>query len=150
MSDLRDLYQEVVIDHGRRPRNFHALDPHSHHADGFNPLCGDKMSLYLQVNNEDIIEDVGFTGSGCAISMASASLLSEELKGKTTAQAQAIFDEFHNLLTQDDTLPDSDTLGKLAVLAGVRDYPTRVKCATLSGHTLRAALRGDEQPVSTE
>lgn len=150
MSDLRDLYQEVVIDHGRRPRNFRALEPHSHHADGFNPLCGDKMSLYLQINADKVIEEVGFTGSGCAISMASASLLSETLKGKTTDEAEALFDAFHAMLTQQDVLPDTEQLGKLAVLAGVREYPTRVKCATLSGHTLRAALRGEAQPVSTE
>ncbi|MDX1496745.1 MAG: SUF system NifU family Fe-S cluster assembly protein [Salinisphaeraceae bacterium] len=150
MSDLRDLYQEVVIDHGRRPRNFHELDPHSHQADGFNPLCGDKMRLFLLVGSDNVIKDVSFTGSGCAISMASASLLSEELKGKTTDEAQALFDAFHRMLTQDDVLPDTDALGKLAVLAGVREYPTRVKCATLSGHTLRAALRGDEQPATTE
>ena len=150
MSDLRDLYQEVVIDHGRRPRNFHELDPHSHQADGFNPLCGDKMRLFLLVGSDNVIKEVSFTGSGCAISMASASLLSEELKGKTTDEAQALFDAFHRMLTQDDVLPDTDALGKLAVLAGVREYPTRVKCATLSGHTLRAALRGDEQPATTE
>ena len=150
MSDLRDLYQEVVIDHGRRPRNFHALDPHSHHADGFNPLCGDKMSLYLQINADHIIEDIGFTGSGCAISMAAASLLTEQLKGKSEAQAQALFDAFHAMLTQDEALPDLDMLDKLAVLQGVREYPTRVKCATLAGHTLRAALKRDDQPASTE
>ena len=150
MSDLRDLYQEVVIDHGRRPRNFHALDPHSHHADGFNPLCGDKLSLYLQVSADNVIEDVSFTGSGCAISMAAASLLTEQLKGKTTDEGQALFDAFHSMLTQDDALPDFDQLDKLAVLAGVREYPTRVKCATLAGHTLRAALNREEQPVKTE
>lgn len=150
MSDLRDLYQEVVIDHGRRPRNFHVLDPHSHHADGFNPLCGDKMSLYLQVNAEQVIEDAGFTGSGCAISMASASLLTEQLKGKTVAQGQALFDAFHSMLTDDDALPDLEQLDKLAVLSGVREYPTRVKCATLAGHTLRAALNREDQPASTE
>ncbi len=150
MSDLRDLYQEVVIDHGRRPRNFHALDPHSHYADGFNPLCGDKMTLYLQINDDNVIEDVSFTGSGCAISMASASLLTEQLKGKTVAEGQALFDAFHAMLTDDDALPDMEQLDKLAVLEGVREYPTRVKCATLAGHTLRAALNREDQPVSTE
>lgn len=150
MSDLRDLYQEVVVDHGRRPRNFHALEPCSHQAEGFNPLCGDQMRLYLSVNKQNVIEDAGFTGSGCAISMASASLLTEQLKGKTTKDAQALFDRFHAMLTQDSSLPDMEALGKLAVLSGVREYPTRVKCATLAGHTLRAALNCEEQPVSTE
>ena len=150
MSDLRDLYQEVVIDHGRRPRNFHKLDPHSHYADGFNPLCGDKMSLYLQINADNVIEDVSFTGSGCAISMASASLLTEQLKGKTTDEGHTLFDAFHHMLTQDGALPDFDLLDKLGVLAGVREYPTRIKCATLAGHTLRAALNREDQPASTE
>lgn len=150
MSDLRDLYQEVVIDHGRRPRNFHPLDPHSHEAKGFNPLCGDQMALYMQVNDQEIIEDISFTGSGCAISMAAASLLTETLKGKTTTEAEHIFDAFHQMLTQADKLPDTELLGKLAVLSGVREYPTRVKCATLAGHTLKAALGNSETPVSTE
>ncbi len=150
MSDLRDLYQEVVIDHGRRPRNFHVIEPHTHHADGFNPLCGDKMSLYLQINSDDVIEDAGFTGSGCAISMAAASLLTEQLKGKSKTQAGALFESFHSMLTRDDELPDLEQLDKLAVLAGVREYPTRVKCATLAGHTLIAALKRSDQPVSTE
>lgn len=150
MSDLRDLYQEVVIDHGRRPRNFTALEPHTHHAEGFNPLCGDQMKLYLMIDAGGVIADAGFTGSGCAISMASASLFTEQLKGKTVAQARDLFDRFHAMLTQEDALPDLDGLGKLAVLAGVREYPTRVKCATLAGHTLRAALEHADQPVSTE
>ncbi len=150
MSDLRDLYQEVVIDHGRRPRNFRELEPHNHEAKGFNPLCGDQMSLYMQINDEQVIEDISFTGSGCAISTAAASLMTETLKGKTTAEAENLFEAFHAMLTQQDSLPDTDTLGKLAVLAGVREYPTRVKCATLAGHTLIAALGNSSDPVSTE
>lgn len=150
MSDLRDLYQEVVIDHGRRPRNFRELDPHSHEARGFNPLCGDQMRLFMQVNEKNVIEDISFIGSGCAISTAAASLMTETLKGKTTEEAEQVFDAFHAMLTRDDALPDSDRLGKLAVLAGVREYPTRVKCATLAGHTLMAALQRSEDPVTTE
>jgi nitrogen fixation NifU-like protein len=108
------------------------------------------MTLYLQINDDNVIEDVSFTGSGCAISMASASLLTEQLKGKTVAEGQALFDAFHAMLTDDDALPDMEQLDKLAVLEGVREYPTRVKCATLAGHTLRAALNREDQPVSTE
>lgn len=150
MSDLRELYQEVVIDHGRRPRNFRELEPHSHEAKGFNPLCGDQMALYMQVNAEQMIEDIAFTGSGCAISMAAASLLTEVLKGKSTDEAEKVFDAFHAMLTKQDTLHDTDLLGKLAVLSGVREYPTRVKCATLAGHTLKAALNNSDTPVTTE
>ncbi len=150
MSDLRDLYQEVVIDHGRRPRNFRALDRFTHEAKGFNPLCGDQMSLYMRINAEDVIEDICFTGSGCAISTAAASLMTETLKGKSKAEATQIFDAFHAMLTQQDSLPDSELLGKLAVLAGVREYPTRVKCATLAGHTLMAAMNNSDTPASTE
>lgn len=150
MSDLRDLYQEVVIDHGRRPRNFRELEPHSHEAKGFNPLCGDQMRLFMQVSDSDVIEDIAFTGSGCAISTAAASLMTETLKGKTTSEARDVFEAFHAMLTHDGALPDTDRLGKLAVLAGVRDYPTRVKCATLAGHTLMAALNHSEEPATTE
>ncbi len=149
MNDLRDLYQEVVIDHGRKPRNFRALEPHSHEAKGFNPLCGDQIALYLQIEN-DVIQDIGFTGSGCAISMAAASLMTESLKGKTISEAEKLFDAYHGMLTNQENLPDTERLGKLAVLSGVREYPTRVKCATLAGHTLKAALSNSEKPVTTE
>jgi nitrogen fixation NifU-like protein len=148
MSDLRELYQEVVIDHGRRPRNFRQLDPASHHAEGFNPLCGDRLTLYLKLDG-GVIREASFQGSGCAISMASASLMTEHLKGKTAAEAEAIFRQFHHLLTE-DAEGDTDKLGKLTVLAGVKEFPTRVKCATLAWHTLHAALENEQKPVSTE
>jgi nitrogen fixation NifU-like protein len=147
--DLRDLYQDLIIDHNRKPRNFRKLADADHQAEGFNPLCGDKLTLYLRMNG-DHIEDVAFEGSGCAISVASASLMTEQLKGKTEADARALFARVHALLTGAD---DSDpaALGKLAALAGVRAYPTRVKCATLCWHTLTAALdQRAGSPVSTE
>jgi nitrogen fixation NifU-like protein len=147
MEELRNLYQEVIVDHSRRPRNFRAIADPSAEAEGYNPLCGDKVTLYLKLDG-DVIRDVAFQGSGCAISTASASLLTETLKGKTTGQAQALFDSFHKLVTGSG--PPGKELGKLAVLAGVRDYPMRVKCATLVWHTLRAALQGERRPVSTE
>jgi nitrogen fixation NifU-like protein len=147
MSDLRELYQEIVIDHGRRPRNFRALAPATHHAEGFNPLCGDRLTLFLNVA-EGVIADAAFQGTGCAISMASASLMTEHLKGKTPAEAEEIFQRFHRQLTEGGG--DPDQLGKLAVLNGVKEYPTRVKCATLPWHTLHAALAGEKQPASTE
>lgn len=148
MSDLRDLYQEVVIDHGRRPRNFHVLAPMTHHAEGFNPLCGDRLTLYLDVA-EGRIRDASFQGSGCAISVASASLMTEHLKDKTPAEAEAIFRQFQSLMV-DEGQTASEALGKLTVLTGVREFPTRVKCATLAWHTLHAALQNEAQPVSTE
>lgn len=148
MSDLRDLYQEVVIDHGRRPRNFRELKPATHHAEGFNPLCGDRLTLYLNVA-DGIIQDAGFQGSGCAISTASASLMTEHLKGKTPAEAEAVFRQFHTLMT-DAAQPVGDQLGKLTVLGGVKEFPTRVKCATLAWHTLHAALDRQAEPVTTE
>ncbi len=148
MSDLRELYQEVVIDHGRRPRNFRVLTPVTHQAEGFNPLCGDRMTLYLNVV-DGVIQDAGFQGSGCAISTASASLMTEHLKGKTPAEAEAVFRQFHGLMTGDGTAGE-DRLGKLTVLSGVKEFPTRVKCATLAWHTLQAALQQETRPVSTE
>lgn len=148
MSDLRDLYQEVVIDHGRRPRNFRVLTPVTHQAEGFNPLCGDRLTLFLNMA-DGVIRDVSFQGIGCAISTASASLLTEQLKGKTADEARAIFTQFHSLMTEDGKAGD-DKLGKLMVLGGVREFPTRVKCATLAWHTLQAALEQQAKPVSTE
>jgi nitrogen fixation NifU-like protein len=147
MSDLRDLYQEVILDHNKRPRNFRALAPATHHADGYNPLCGDKVTVYLDIHDE-IIQDIAFQGSGCAISTASASLMTEALKGKPVAEVEHLFEEFHDVVT--GVAEPSRALGKLAILAGVRDYPARVKCATLAWHTLRAALENQAQPVSTE
>ena len=148
MSELRDLYQEVIFDHNRRPRNFGKLAGANRKAEGFNPLCGDKLTLYLKVN-QGIVEDVGFEGLGCAISTASASLLTETLKGKTEAEAEALFRRFHEFIMS-DAPQAGDELGKLAVFAGVREFPARVKCATLAWHTLHAALQNIEQPVSTE
>jgi nitrogen fixation NifU-like protein len=147
MSDLNELYQEVILDHNRRPRNFRTIDPASHRADGHNPLCGDRLSLYLQVDAGQIA-DVAFQGSGCAISKASASMMTDAVKGHSVAEAQALFERFHRMVT---TPPDQpvENLGKLSVLAGVREFPVRVKCASLAWHTLKAAL--DRQPVvSTE
>jgi len=148
MSDLRELYQEVIIDHSRHPRNFREMPAANHHADGFNRLCGDKLTLYIKVEN-NIISDISFKGTGCAISTASASLMTEQLKGKTTQEAEKIFNAFHQLLTSPKT-NDSTNLGKLTVLSGVNEYPTRVKCATLAWHTLQAALHDENKPVSTE
>lgn len=149
MSDLRDLYQEVIVDHSRRPRNYGPLQQHNHHAEGFNPLCGDRLTVYLQVTG-GIIEAASFEGSGCAISTASASLMTEALKGKTEAQAEALFAGFHALVTGAAAASEATPLGKLQVLAGVQAFPTRIKCATLAWHTLQAALHDQRAPVSTE
>lgn len=148
MSDLRELYQETILDHNKQPRNFRAVDPHDHEADGYNPLCGDTIHLELRLDDSGRIEDIGFTGEGCAISRASASIMTEALKGKTAAEANELFDRFHHQVTNDSAEPDP-ALGKLGVLAGVRDYPMRVKCATLAWHTLKAALE-DQGEISTE
>ena len=143
-----DLYQETILDHSKRPRNCHPMEDANRKAEGYNPLCGDKLQLYLKVDN-DVVQDVSFVGSGCAISTASASLMTESLKGKTRQEAMKLLDKFHDLLTTDT--PVSQDLGKLVVFCGVRDYPARVKCATLAWHTLKSALNGAvEEPVSTE
>jgi nitrogen fixation protein NifU and related proteins len=147
--ELRDLYQEVVVDHGRRPRNFGPLPGASHQAEGFNPLCGDRMSLHLQVV-DGIIRDARFEGAGCAISTASASLMTEALLGRSEAEAEALFDSFHDMLTGEEHPETALALGKLEVLAGVRQFPSRVKCATLAWHTLLAALHQEQRPVTTE
>ncbi|HBG31416.1 SUF system NifU family Fe-S cluster assembly protein [Candidatus Macondimonas diazotrophica] len=146
--DLRELYQDVIVDHNRNPRNFHPLEGAVRIAEGYNPLCGDKLSVYARID-DGRITDVSFVGSGCAISTASASLMTEAVKGKTVAEAEALFADMHELLTG-KTAADPGRLGKLAALAGVKDYPARVKCATLSWHTLHAALQGDLTPVRTE
>jgi len=146
--DLKDLYRDVIIDHNRQPRNFGRLDPADAHAEGFNPLCGDRLELYVALEGERL-KDLRFEGKGCAISVASASLMTETLKGKTRAEAQRYFDEMHALLTQADHVPTLE-LGKLAALSGVRDFPVRVKCASLCWHTLNAALARQSKPVSTE
>jgi nitrogen fixation NifU-like protein len=148
MADLRDLYQDLIIDHGRRPRNFGPLPEENRRAEGFNPLCGDRLTLHLRMEG-DVIIDARFEGVGCAISTASASMMTEALKGKTTAQAEALFAGFHALVTGVAS-PAAATLGKLEVLGGVREYPARVKCATLAWHTLEAALHREARPASTE
>ena len=142
-----DLYQEIILDHSKRPRNCHAMDNATRKAEGYNPLCGDKLQLYLKVEN-DIVRDASFVGSGCAISTASASLMTESMKGKTREEALKLLDKFHDLLTTDT--PVTQDLGKLVVFCGVRDYPARVKCATLAWHTLKTALEGADETVSTE
>lgn len=149
MLELRELYQELIVDHGRRPRNFGPLPDANRHAEGFNPLCGDQIRLHLKLR-DGVIEDARFEGVGCAISTASASLMTEALKGRSEADAMALFDGFHALLTGAPAATDAVPLGKLAVLGGVTAFPTRVKCATLAWHVLQAALKGDTQPVSTE
>lgn len=148
MSELRELYQEVILEHSKKPRNFRVLDGANHKAEGFNPLCGDHFTVYLDVK-DGAIHDVGFQGSGCAISKASASMMTQMLKGKTAAEAEDIFTRFHDLVTG-HAGGDGQDLGKLAVFAGVSEFPLRVKCATLAWHALRSALRGEEQAVSTE
>jgi nitrogen fixation NifU-like protein len=150
MADLRDLYQEVILDHYKKPRNFRKIEHANREAEGFNPLCGDKLSVYMRIK-DGVVEDIGFIGAGCAISTASASMMTESLKGKTEAEAKALFERFHQLVTDhSEASPDPATLGKLAVFSGVREYPVRVKCATLAWHTMRAALEGRQGTVATE
>jgi nitrogen fixation protein NifU and related proteins len=149
MSDLRSLYQEVLLDHCKRPRNFRLMEGADGHAEGYNPLCGDKVTIYLKMDG-DRISDISFQGSGCAISTASASILTETLKGKTRAEAESLFEAFHQMLTgQAVDAVASPPMGKLAVFAGVTEFPLRVKCATLAWHTLRSALENGKV-VSTE
>lgn len=144
---VHDLYQEIILDHSKRPRNCHAMDDANRKAEGYNPLCGDKLKLFLKMDG-DMVADASFEGSGCAISTASASLMTESLKGKTRQEALNLLEKFHELLTTDS--PVTQELGKLVVFCGVRDYPARVKCATLAWHTLKSALNGAEEPASTE
>lgn len=154
MSELTDLYQEVILDHNKNPRNFHKLNDADHRADGHNPLCGDKITVYLSLDG-DKVRDISFEGSGCAISKASASMMTEALKGKTLAEIRVIFGAFHYMITGqpgascsgDGGVPD---IGKLVVFSGVREFPVRVKCATLAWHTLRAALEGVHETATTE
>jgi nitrogen fixation NifU-like protein len=146
-SDLQDLYQEVILDHNKRPRNFRAIE-HGQKAEGYNPLCGDRLTVYLHVENGRI-QDASFQGSGCAISKASASLMTDSVKGKTLEEAADLFERFHGMITRAPEEPVDD-LGKLTVFAGVRQFPIRVKCASLPWHTLRAAVEAREEVVSTE
>jgi nitrogen fixation NifU-like protein len=149
MSDLRDLYQELILDHNKRPRNFKKLEDANRSAEGYNPLCGDKVKIYARLE-DGRVKDVSFEGSGCAISKASASVMTESLKGKTVAEVEALFKRFRDLVTGKELgAPEAD-LGKLVVFSGVCEFPTRVKCATLAWHALAAALQGKDEAVSTE
>jgi nitrogen fixation protein NifU and related proteins len=149
-DDLRELYQELILEHSKAPRNFGELKAANHQAEGYNPLCGDQFTVYLDVEG-DSIRDIRFHGSGCAISKASASMMTQSVKGKTLAEAEELFRRFHELLTTEQSVNgDRDKLGKLMVFSGVREFPVRVKCATLAWHTLQAALEGGEKTVSTE
>jgi nitrogen fixation NifU-like protein len=153
MDELRELYQDVILDHGKKPRNFGALEDYNHLAQGHNPMCGDTLVVYLKVGDDNVIEDVSFKGKGCAISVASASMMTEILKGKRVEEAETLFHAFHDLCTKDDPeVPedvDEEALERLQVLSGVREFPVRVKCATLAWHTLEAAVHGNDE-ISTE
>ncbi len=148
--ELRDLYQQIILDHNRAPRNFREVEGANRVAQGYNPLCGDKLKVSLRVDEANVIEDVGFQGSGCAISKAAASLMTEAVKGKTTKQAEDLVDNFHRMVTGAGDEPDPKKLGKLAAFSGVKQFPARVKCASLSWHTLKAAIENATVPVSTE
>ncbi|MCA1558161.1 MAG: SUF system NifU family Fe-S cluster assembly protein [Acidobacteria bacterium] len=149
MSELSELYQQVILDHNKKPRNFRVMEGANRRAEGYNPLCGDQLTVYLDLEG-DLVRDVSFEGSGCAISKAAASMMTQAVKGKSREDAEALFNEFHRMVTgelNEETEPNQ--LGRLTIFSGVRDYPARVKCATLSWHTLHAALKGEEV-VSTE
>ena len=148
VRELRELYQEVILEHSKKPKNFRVIETANHKAEGFNPLCGDHFTVYVDVT-DGAINDIGFQGSGCAISKASASMMTQMLKGKTEPEAEGIFTKFHDLVTG-HAAGDGQELGKLAVFAGVSEFPLRVKCATLAWHALRAALKGEQEAVSTE
>lgn len=148
-SELRELYQQVILDHNKSPRNFKKLENANHFAEGYNPLCGDKIDIYLYMEG-DLIKDISFQGSGCAISKASASLMSSMIKGKTKQEAEEVFEKFHNLVTgKSDESTNAESLGKLAVFTGVKEFPSRVKCASLAWHTMKSAIKNEEK-VSTE
>ena len=149
MSGLSDLYQEILLEHNSKPRNFRKVDDASATAEGYNPLCGDQITLYLKVV-DGTVEDVGFQGVGCAISRASASMMTQSIKGRSLDEAQTIFEAFHSMITHPGEEPDYDTLGDLETLAGINEYPTRIKCAILAWHTMRSALGGEGESVTTE
>ena len=149
MSGLSDLYQEILLEHNSKPRNFRKVEDASTTAEGYNPLCGDQITLYLKVV-DDVVEDVGFQGVGCAISRASASMMTQSIKGRSLDEAHVIFDAFHNMITHPNEEPDYDTLGDLETLSGVNEFPTRIKCAVLAWHTMRSALNNDGEMVTTE
>jgi nitrogen fixation NifU-like protein len=147
---MRDLYQEVILDHNKRPRNFGKLETANQHSEGYNPLCGDRVTVYIALK-DDTIEDVSFEGSGCAICMASCSVMTESLKGMKLSEFEDLFERFHDMVTgPPDEVAETEGLGKLAVFHGIREFPVRVKCATLAWHTLRAAIKGSDNSVSTE
>jgi nitrogen fixation NifU-like protein len=148
MADLRDLYQELILEHSKHPRNYRVLDGPSHSVEGFNPLCGDHFTVYLQLDGE-VIRDISFQGSGCAISKSSASVMTQALKGKTKEEAEVLFHRFHDLVTGKPS-PDAEELGKLAAFSGVAEFPVRIKCATLAWHAVHTALEGKEASVSSE
>lgn len=150
MSDLRELYQQVILDHNKNPRNYHEMADATSHVEGYNPLCGDHYTVYLKLDDRGTIDDVSFTGSGCAISKASASVMSSTLKGKSKEEADRLFDTFHKLVTGDQSGLSAADLGRLAAFSGVSEFPARVKCATLAWHTLRTALEGKQENVTTE
>jgi nitrogen fixation NifU-like protein len=149
MSDLRELYQDLIKDHSKKPRNFRVLEGNACKVEGYNPLCGDRFTVYLEMDG-DVVKDVSFQGTGCAISTASASMMTQVLKGKSRAEAEKLFQRFHHLLTGEASADEEAELGKLAVFSGVRKFPVRVKCATLAWHTVHAALEGQQQTISTE
>ncbi len=150
MFDLKDLYQEIIVDHNRSPRNFRKVKNANRSAEGYNPLCGDKLTIFMRIE-KGVIEDVSFEGSGCAISVASASLMTQYIKGKTEKEADAVFNKFHEMvMDKSDITADFESMGKLAALAGVKQYPSRIKCATLCWHTLNAAIKRIEDAVVTE
>ena len=149
MSELSELYQQVILDHNKKPRNFRKLDTANHSAEGYNPLCGDHLTVYMDLEN-DLVKDVGFEGSGCAISKASASMMTQAVKGKSKEEVETLFKEFHLMVTGElDEETEGDSLGNLKIFAGVREFPVRVKCATLPWHTMHAALNKQDQ-ISTE
>ncbi len=149
MADLRELYQQVILDHNKNPRNFHELPNATRSVDGYNPLCGDHYKIFVEIEGETI-KDIGFTGNGCAISKASASVMSSSLKGKTREEAHQLFDVFHKLVTGDSGGLSAAELGRLAAFSGVSEFPARVKCASLAWHTMNSAIEGDREVVSTE
>jgi nitrogen fixation protein NifU and related proteins len=150
MSELRELYQEMILDHNRKPRNFRVMDNATQKPEGYNPLCGDRLTIFLKIEN-DVIDDVSFQGSGCAISKSSASMMTARIKGRTVKEAESIFQAFHAMLAEEGKEMDSEKLGKLSVFSGVNEFPLRVKCATLAWHTMRSGLNGkSDTSVSTE
>jgi nitrogen fixation protein NifU and related proteins len=148
-TDLGELYQEVILEHSKAPRNFRKPASANHQAEGYNPLCGDRCTVYIDMEG-DAIKEIGFQGSGCAISRASASMMTQMVKGKSKAEAAKLFEQFHNLVTGKQAAASAEDLGKMAVFGGVSKFPARVKCATLAWHTLQSALDGKQDPVSTE